>query len=235
MNILSRNLKYIAAAAVTAAIGITAASAFGQEAGSKDNTRSEKSFCSGENWSGNNVSLRDLREMTIPASGTLNVNGGQNGSISVKGKERSDVLVRACVQTMGATEIEAKSLASAIRVETSPAITAVSSAGDNHWSVSYEVLVPRSTNMQLAAHNGGISISGVDGSADFETTNGGVRLANVSGDVNGRTTNGGVDVVLSGNAWRGSGLDVKTTNGGSNFYARDLRRSRRNRDRQRRI
>jgi len=44
--------------------------------------------------------------------------------------------------------------------------------------------------------------------------NGGVSLTDVAGDVRGRTTNGGVNVSLSGSTWRGTGLDVSTTNGG---------------------
>jgi DUF4097 and DUF4098 domain-containing protein YvlB len=35
----------------------------------------------------------------------------------------------------------------------------------------------------------------------------------MAGDVKGTTKNGGVSVELSGGAWRGNGLDVKTTNG----------------------
>jgi hypothetical protein len=88
---------------------------------------------------------------------------------------------------------------------------------DMGWSVSYQLIVPRSSSLNLKAHNGGISISGVDGSSEFETVNGGLNIANVSGSVKGRTTNGGVNVVLSGNSWRGSGLDVITTNGGVNI------------------
>jgi DUF4097 and DUF4098 domain-containing protein YvlB len=52
---------------------------------------------------------------------------------------------------------------------------------------------------------------------EFETTNGGVSLSDVAGDVKGKTTNGGVSVSLSGNSWRGSGLDVETKNGGVNL------------------
>jgi DUF4097 and DUF4098 domain-containing protein YvlB len=39
-------------------------------------------------------------------------------------------------------------------------------------------------------------------------------LSNVAGDVKGKTKNGGVSVALSGSSWKGSGLDVETTNGG---------------------
>ena len=49
---------------------------------------------------------------------------------------------------------------------------------------------------------------------EFETQNGGIHLSNMAGDVKGRTTNGGVHVELSGNSWKGNGLDLLTTNGG---------------------
>lgn len=176
-----------------------------------------KSFCSDNNsWNGDRVGFKELREVTIPASNSLAVDGGKNGGIRVKGENRSDVLVRACVQTWGASEEEAKSLASSIKISTGSTIKA-DGGGEENWSVSYEILVPRSTDLNLKAHNGGIAIGSVDGRMEFETTNGGISLSDVGGDVKGRTTNGGVNVSLTGNSWRGSGLDVVTTNGGVNL------------------
>jgi hypothetical protein len=173
-----------------------------------------KGFCSsGDSWNGDRVGFKELREMTIPAAGNLTIDGGRNGGINVKGQNRSDILVRACVQTWSTTEEAAKALAAAIRIGTSPAVKA-DGGGEENWSVSYEVLVPRSTDLRLTAHNGGISIDSVDGRMEFETTNGGLHLSDIGGDVKGRTTNGGVHVDLSGNSWRGSGMDVITTNGG---------------------
>ena len=202
------------------AIGMTAATTFGQEKEKvKDKVtkeRKERAFCSNNNWSSDDkVSVSDLRELTIPASGTVGVDAGKNGGVSIKGEERSDVLVRACVQAWGTSDEAARSAVNSIRINTSGTIKADSS--DENWSVSYQIFVPRATNLNLNAHNGGISINGVEGSSEFETLNGGVNLSDVSGSVKGRTTNGGVNVVLSGNAWRGSGLDVTTTNGGVNI------------------
>jgi len=178
---------------------------------------SRKEFCSSENWNnGDKVSQKELRELTVASTGSLNVDGGRNGGVSVKGENRSDVLVRACVQAWGASEAEAKSLLSGVRIETGSSIRA-DSASDENWSVSYEIRVPRSTNLDLKAHNGGVSISSVDGNIEFATTNGGVNLGDLSGSVKGRTTNGGVNVKLTGNSWKGSGLDVVTTNGGVNL------------------
>ncbi|MBA2334383.1 MAG: DUF4097 family beta strand repeat protein [Blastocatellia bacterium] len=177
-----------------------------------------KEFCSNNTWSnGDKVSFNEVREMTIPASGSLSVDGGKNGGIRVKGENRSDVLVRACIQTWGTSDEAARAAAAGIRIGTSPSVKADSSDGESNWSVSYDVRVPPSTNLKLNAHNGGISIGSVEGTLEFETTNGGVNLTDVAGDVKGRTTNGGVNVALSGNSWKGSGLDVTTSNGGVNL------------------
>ncbi|CAN5370979.1 hypothetical protein BH20ACI2_BH20ACI2_16490 [soil metagenome] len=216
MTFISRNLKYIAVLCVALAIGLTAANTLAQE---KAGRNTSKSFCSNNNnWSSDDrVSVSDLREVSIPSSGTVGVDAGKNGGVSVKGEDRGDVLVLACVQAWGSSEEAAKAAASGIRIDTRGTIKAEGSGEDKNWSVSYQILVPRSTNLNLKAHNGGISISGVDGSSEFETINGGLNISNVSGSVKGRTTNGGVNVALSGNSWRGSGLDLTTTNGGVNI------------------
>lgn len=171
-------------------------------------------FC--ENYSswGDKAPAKDLREVTIPATGSIEVNGGKNGGISVRGENRSDILVRACVQAWGDSKAEAQNLVDTTRIETSPVIKAVNASDNSKMSVSFEILVPVRTSLKLSAHNGGIKISSVDGNIEFTTTNGGVKLAQVAGDVRGRTTNGGVKVELAGPAWSGSGLDVETTNGG---------------------
>lgn len=176
-----------------------------------------KEFCSHNNWNnGDKISVNDLREMTIPATGRLEVDGARNGGISVKGENRSDVLVRACVQAWGASDEAATALASSIRINTSGMIKA-EGADENGWSVSYEIRAPRNSNLNLKAHNGGISIKSIDGNMELATVNGGVSVYDAAGDVRGRTTNGGLNVSLVGSGWKGSGLDLQTTNGGVNL------------------
>ena len=185
-------------------------------------------FCRQNTWSnGDKVSFSEVREATMSAGGLVNVDAGRNGGVSVRGENRRDVLVRACVQTWGASDDAARALARGVRIETGSTIRAENSSGDeNGWSVSYEISVPRTTNLKLTARNGGIHIKAVEGAMEFDTTNGGIHLSDVAGDVKGRTTNGGVHITLTGANWRGSGLDVMTTNGGvhlsipENFAAR---------------
>lgn len=212
-------ISLIIKAAIAVALTIfSTAVLFGQDkaiekAGKAEYKERSSGFCSNNNSWGDRISVKDVRELTLPASGSLAVDGNRNGGISVKGENRSDILVRACVQAWGTTEEVARALASGVRIATSPTLKA-EATGEENWSVSYQILVPRNTDLRLTAHNGGISISTVEGRLEFETMNGGVHLNEVAGDVRGRTTNGGVNVSLGGNSWKGAGLDVQTTNGG---------------------
>ena len=220
MKFITRNLKYIAAAFAAAAIGISATAAFGQDHAKTDAKikDKERGFCQNWNWSSDEkVSFSELRELTVAAGGTIAVDAGKNGGVSVSGEDRSDVLVRACVQAWGTSDAAAKVAANGIRISTAGTIRAEGTPDGEGWSVSFQLVVPRSSNLKLTAHNGGISIANVDGSSEFETHNGGVSLKNLSGDVKGRTNNGGVNVVLGGSSWRGTGLDVETKNGGVNL------------------
>lgn len=221
MKFISRNLSNIAAGMLTLVMGMTTVSVIGQTTKSEGKAykfehKVSKEFCSDNNWhSEDKVSSRDLREMTI-STGDVNVDANQNGGVSVKGEDRSDVLVRACVQAWAKTDVEAKAVVDAVRINTSGTIKA-DNTSDKNWSVSYEIRVPRNTDLNITAHNGGVSISDVNGTLNFETKNGGVSLVGVGGDVRGKTTNGGVNVKLAGRSWNGKGLDLATTNGGVNI------------------
>ena len=204
-----------------AIVGFSASALFGQSK-AEEKTKN-KDFCSHNNYSSDNkVSHKETRELNVSAGSLVNVDARRNGGVRVKGENRSDVLIRACVQTLGATEEEARALAKSIRIETGSTIRADNGAGEESgWSVSYEILVPRATNLKLTTHNGGISIGSVEGNIEFDAHNGGINLSDVAGDVRGKTQNGGVNVSLSGSGWRGSGLDVETRNGGVNLTIPD--------------
>jgi hypothetical protein len=171
----------------------------------------------GNRGNGDRVGACEMREHTIADTGQLRVDAGQNGGIKVTGADRSNIAILARVQTWARTQEEAKALLSMVRVNASPGMVSAdgpSHMQDRNWSVSYEILVPRRSGLDLKAHNGGLSISDVEGDMTFATQNGGVTLNRVGGDVRGRTTNGGLKVELAGNTWRGRQLDVETTNGG---------------------
>lgn len=166
----------------------------------------------------------EIKEQTLSAGGAIAVDAGRNGGVEVKGSDRNDILVRARIQTAASTQAEADQLATQIRIET--AGLRIHAEGPEHgdnvqWSVSFEILVPRRSDLSLGASNGGVAVFDVFGKIDFKTTNGGVNLVGVGGNVQGNTTNGGVNVVLTGDRWDGEGLNVKTTNGGVNLLLPD--------------
>jgi hypothetical protein len=158
----------------------------------------------------------EVRELTVPARGMLSVDAGPNGSISVTGENRRDTQVRAKIQAWASDEAEAERIAAAVTVRSDGVLRAEGPdrGGRTGWSVSFELLVPRETDLSLETSNGSIAIAEVRGDLAFEATNGAINLDSVAGNVRGRTTNGGVDVSLTGDTWEGDGLDVKTTNGG---------------------
>lgn len=160
----------------------------------------------------------ETREFTLPASQSLSVDGRQNGGVTVHGWNQGQIRVLAMVQTQGETDADASALAKNVVVTTSAGSIGATGPDRNSrhesWSVSYEIWTPSNTNLSLVAMNGGISVDNVESQMDLETLNGGLSLTDVNGNVRGTTTNGGVTVNLSGDRWRGTGLDLKTTNGG---------------------
>jgi DUF4097 and DUF4098 domain-containing protein YvlB len=190
-------------------------------AGAASAQKKEWSLDCRDSWNGDRLQNHcEIKEQTVPAGGAISVDAGKNGGVSVKGWDRNEVLVRAQVQAAASTKAAAEQLGKEVRIET--AGLRIHAEGpdqnsDSHWSVSYDVFVPRRSDLSLQAHNGGISISDVTGKMEFKGLNGGVSLRRVGGNVHGSTTNGGVNVELSGDRWDGEELDVQTTNGGVNM------------------
>jgi len=170
-----------------------------------------------DHWQSDRASHCEINEMTIPAMSSLNVDGGVNGGMTVKGWQKNQVLVRARVQTQAETDDRAKAIARQVIIHTGGGRILADGPSTGHhenWSVSYEIFVPQKMDLNLRAHNGGIHIADIRGQIEFETTNGGVSLQRLAGTVHGYTTNGGLSVELAGNRWEGGQLDARTTNGG---------------------
>jgi hypothetical protein len=173
--------------------------------------------CRDGNW-GDGGRFCDVRQTTIndPAS-SIRVDAGPNGGVSVFGWDKPTMLVVARIQANAEDDAGARDLAGRIKLTTERGrIESEGPSTRRHegWSVSYDIYLPKSTALDVSTRNGGVSVEGVKGKLDLGTTNGGIHLADVAGDVRAETTNGGVSATLSGTSWDGSGLDLRTTNGG---------------------
>jgi hypothetical protein len=161
----------------------------------------------------------EVRDVPVRLSGrSIAIDGRQNGGIRVTGWNGDQVKVTARIQAQDRTDAGAKSLLERIRVTADGRRVSAdgpSMDGDygQSWSVSYIVFVPRRFDLDLEAHNGGLSVADVSGKLELGTTNGSVALENVGGDVHARTQNGSLNVRLAGSRWDGAGLNAETQNG----------------------
>ncbi len=157
----------------------------------------------------------EVREFTLEARPSLDVDAGQNGGIHVTGWDRDEVRLEARIQASSRND-DPRALAREVEIRTGAVIEADGprTGGRDSWAVSFELMVPRATALRLGAHNGGIGVEGLTGDVEARTTNGGLSVAGGAGRVRGHTTNGGIRLELSGSAWQGEGVDLETTNGG---------------------
>ncbi|MEJ2501880.1 MAG: hypothetical protein P8177_00970 [Gemmatimonadota bacterium] len=158
----------------------------------------------------------ETREYALSPHDRIEVDAGQNGGLAVTGWDRDEVRLIARIQASSRDD-DPRALAREIRIRTGERIAAEgprSWGRGSGWSVSFDLMVPRRTDLRLAASNGGIRLAELSGVVEARTTNGGIHLLGGAGDVRGETTNGGLHVELLGDRWDGAGLDLQTTNGG---------------------
>ena len=157
----------------------------------------------------------ELRTTTFPlVSGHLNVES-MNGGIEVIGEDRQDIALEARVTARAGSQSDAADILHQITIATGGTVEAHGPkvSGSRNWSVSYKLHVPHHLAANFHTLNGGISLAALEGAIRGETTNGGLTIDHLAGDVQVSTTNGGVHATLDGTTWRGSRLDLSTTNG----------------------
>lgn len=188
----------------------------------QDRERAERWLqnCERNSWNNSREKFCEIRDLTAPTARTIVVDGRDNGGVSFYGGgDRSDLKIIALIETQAGDVSDAREMARQIRILTDGGrirAEGPSKGRRSSWSVSFQVLVPRRSNLEATTTNGGVHVDGVQGRMSLRAVNGGIRLNGVGGDVEAETTNGGVSVTLDGTQWTGSGLDLRTTNGGVN-------------------
>lgn len=168
----------------------------------------------------------EVREQTFAGTGRFSVEGLHNGSLTVHGWNRNEVLVRARVSTEADDFDEASDLAAEVRTDMDAGRLRVRGPSNNssggwwifgfsqrQWNVSVEVFVPHQSDLDLSTHNGPITISDVQGRLRFSSHNGRLELTRVAGNLEGSTHNGGISIELAGNSFDGQTVQASTHNG----------------------
>lgn len=127
------------------------------------------------------------------------------GSITVRGTNRRDVLVIASPQAdrpRRRSDPDANGLrripqTAGYRITEEANRIKVSSENPNR-SISFEIEAPARTNLKLSSVNGGeIVVENIEGDLEIGNVNGGIALNNVAGSVTANTTNGSVRALLT--------------------------------------
>jgi DUF4097 and DUF4098 domain-containing protein YvlB len=168
-----------------------------------------------ESYNDRDETFCEVRELKESGQRSLDAEVG-NGSVTVTGSSRADVMVQARVTSRAPSEAEARDLAKQVTISLEKGRLRASgpvNPGRKSWSVSYRVQVPSSYDLTLAASNGAVNVTDVRGNINAETANGSIRLTDLGGRVRARTTNGSTHVQVTGTKWDGEGLSVITSNG----------------------
>jgi hypothetical protein len=139
-----------------------------------------------------------------------------NGSITVNGADVGECRLTATIVARAATEEDAQDLAENTEISLEPSGDKLTARTDKprlkmnqSISVSFDVIVPNKTDLELLTHNGAVEIADIAGRVNATTHNGKVAAGNISGTTVLETYNGAVDCTqISGDA------QLKTHNGG---------------------
>ena len=175
--------------------------------------------------------IRSEERTIAKPDGPLRVESEVNGGVQVQGWDKDSYSVTVC-KAADASRNNAEQIFSQIKLSVEKGRVSVSGPSDHdNWTVFLLVRAPKSANLELLANNGPlstydldgklvaravngpISLQGFSGDADISAENGPIDLAGNSGKLRLHTENGPISVSLSGDAWKGSGLEADAQNG----------------------
>jgi len=167
----------------------------------------------------------------------LQIKAQQNGGIQVTTWDQAGFSVKLCKQAASDSESRAREILNETQIsDKGSEVSVTGPKGGNDYSVATVLLVeaPKDAVVNLAAHNGGISLKGFTGTAEAETKNGGISLHHSSGKLTVKAENGGISIgdcsgevsvtvqngglsVALPERWEGKGLEAHLQNGGLNI------------------
>lgn len=125
-----------------------------------------------------------------------------NGSIKITGRQQNQCEITAVVQARAATDDKARLLAEKVKIELVPTGKQLevkttepeNLCGNQSVSVSFEVVLPIKTTLDLTSHNGSITLSNITDQIKAVTHNGNFDAKGICGKTNLTTHNGNVSI-----------------------------------------
>jgi DUF4097 and DUF4098 domain-containing protein YvlB len=178
----------------------------------------------------NAVTLQETLDRTFDARpGALLVLSNVNGRITIHSSNEPRIRLHAEKKVQSRDPEAARRAMAEMSIDVTPGdggLRVVTheprSLSDGFWSflfgehvessVTYDVVVPRTMDLDVSNVNGTVAVSDITGRLRLETTNGKIDMARCAGTVDASTTNGGIRAELL-QVSPGRDLSFETTNG----------------------
>ncbi len=165
------------------------------------------------------VRAQEQRDVPLAGVDVIKVRAGDEGGVSIRGWDRPTARLTVCKSAVGLTTLLAQRTLGSVSVSLRPGEIVATGPEINEtqvWWVHMILFVPKASNVDVEAENGGISIRNMGGHVNARATNGGISLALSGGDHKISTQNGGISIdKISGR------VDATTQNGPISLKLRD--------------
>jgi len=155
------------------------------------------------------------RQAPITAGSKLYVETS-SGSITITGGDVTECSVIASICGRAPTEEEAQQLAEQVKIELETVGDTLTVKAEkpprknrSSISISYDITVPKQTNIECSSSYGAIEIANIEGTASGKTSSGSIEAKNIVGPVNLHTSYGSVNC----RNITGDNLTVKSSSG----------------------
>lgn len=166
--------------------------------------------------------------------GTVTIVGAPDGSISIQGWPRNEVSISADIQLRGDSEQDLAQLAAVngFMIDDDANHIRILTTGTHDkaymraaakkfpktllglpWKIDYRIRVPMSTDLDISAGRGPITLSGVEGDIRLSATESETKLTLSGGVVSATVAKGTVNLSVLEKSWRRGGADLRVAFG----------------------
>ena len=175
---------------------------------------------------------RETRRLSY--GGTVTLIGAPRGSVTVEGWPRNEVELTANIELKAPTEADLDQLATvnSFVVDEDLNHLSVLTTGTHDriymkraaknfpkkllnlpWKIDYRLRVPLSTDLEINAGHGSVTLAGVEGALRISATESETALTLTGGTVSTTVSAGVITLTILSRSWRGSGADLRIASG----------------------
>ncbi len=142
---------------------------------------------------------RTVQRQAPLAPGSTVVAQTSFGSVTITGADVTDCNVVALIRVQAPTEEEAQEIAEQVKIKLEPVGKTLTVKAEKppkkrrrSISISYDITVPRQTNVECASSYGAIKLTDIDGNVKSKTSSGSITAENIQGSAQLDTSYGSV-------------------------------------------